>query len=200
MGDPEWAQLDMFDDMVVRGQNKDLIYSLVGDWAMQRGKMEIMDCAQAEGAPVTAVLTVEEAAELAGLPPREAVERAHGAVVEDVDGNRLLDFASGYYQRELGELALAVLPAVVLFVIWDLYAIGAGHWYFDARRMLGVVFAGGLPLEELLFFLVIPVAGILTLEAVRSATGWRVGDEPPGDPAGGTGQPGDPARGPGQSA
>lgn len=102
--------------------------------------------------------------------------------------------------RRWRRLALAVLPAVVLFVIWDLYAIGAGHWYFDARRMLGVVFAGGLPLEELLFFLVIPVAGILTLEAVRSATGWRVGDEPPGDPARGKGPPGDPARGPGQSA
>jgi len=70
MGDPEWAQLDMFDDMVVRGQNKDLIYSLVGDWAMQRGKMEIMDCAQAEGAPVTAVLTIEEAAKLDHLRER----------------------------------------------------------------------------------------------------------------------------------
>ena len=85
--------------------------------------------------------------------------------------------------RRWRRLALAVLPAVVLFVIWDLYAIGAGHWYFDARRMPRVVFAGGPPLEELLFFLVIPVAAILTLEAVRSATGWRVGDEPAGDPA-----------------
>jgi benzylsuccinate CoA-transferase BbsF subunit len=70
MGDPEWAQLDMFDDMVVRGQNKDLIYTLVGEWAMQRGKMEIMACCQAEGAPVTAVLTVGEAAELEHLRER----------------------------------------------------------------------------------------------------------------------------------
>lgn len=70
MGDPEWAQLDMFDDMVVRGQNKDLIYSLIGEWAMQHGKMEIMDRAQSEGAPVTAVLTVEEAAALDHLRER----------------------------------------------------------------------------------------------------------------------------------
>jgi benzylsuccinate CoA-transferase BbsF subunit len=70
MGSPEWAQLDMFDDMVVRGQNKDLIYTLVGEWTMERGKMEIMECCQAEGAPVTAVLTIEEAAELDHLVER----------------------------------------------------------------------------------------------------------------------------------
>ncbi len=70
MGDPEWAQLDMFDDKEVRGQNKDLIYELVGEWAMQRGKLEIMECAQAEGAPVTAVLTIEEAAALPHLAER----------------------------------------------------------------------------------------------------------------------------------
>lgn len=63
MGNPEWAQLEMFDDMLVRGENKDLIYSLIGEWAMQHGKVEIMDRCQAVGAPVTAVFTVEEAAE-----------------------------------------------------------------------------------------------------------------------------------------
>ena len=63
MGDPEWAQLDMFDDLQVRGQNKDLIYPLVQEWTMQYGKFEIMERCQAEGAPVTAIFTVEEAAE-----------------------------------------------------------------------------------------------------------------------------------------
>lgn len=70
MGNPEWAQLEMFDEKEVRGQNKDLIYTLVGEWAMQRGKLEIMECCQAEGAPVTAVLTIEEAAELEHLHER----------------------------------------------------------------------------------------------------------------------------------
>jgi hypothetical protein len=31
--------------------------------------------------------------------------------------------------------------------------------------------------EEVLFFVVVPTAGLLTLEAVRSATGWSAGDE-----------------------
>lgn len=73
MGDPEWAQLDMFDDMVTRGQNKDLIYTLVQEWTMQHDKLEIMECCQAEGAPVTAVLTVEEAAQLEHLREREYI-------------------------------------------------------------------------------------------------------------------------------
>ena len=38
---------------------------------------------------------------------------------------------------------------------------------------------GGLPLEEGLFFLAVPVCSILTLEAVRAVRGWRVGDEGP---------------------
>ena len=38
---------------------------------------------------------------------------------------------------------------------------------------------GRLPLEELLFFLVIPVCAVLTLEAVRTQRpDWLVGDEP----------------------
>lgn len=60
MGSPEWALLDMFDEKTVRGQNKDLIYPLVEEWTMQRDKMDIMDICQAEGAPVTAVFTIDE--------------------------------------------------------------------------------------------------------------------------------------------
>ncbi len=60
MGSPEWALRDMFDEKTVRGQNKDLIYPLVEEWTMQRDKMDIMDICQAEGAPVTAVFTIDE--------------------------------------------------------------------------------------------------------------------------------------------
>ncbi len=41
-----------------------------------------------------------------------------------------------------------------------------------------MVLPGGLPVEEVLFFLVVPVAAVLTLEAVRTVRGWPVGDEP----------------------
>ena len=58
----------------------------------------------------------------------------------------------------------------------DAYAIANGHWYFDTDMITGIYLPGNIPLDELLFFLVIPLASILTLEAVRSVKGWPVGD------------------------
>jgi lycopene cyclase domain-containing protein len=78
--------------------------------------------------------------------------------------------------RRWRRLLATVLPTLVLFLLWDGYAVAAGHWAFDPARVLGL-FVAGVPLEEVLFFVVVPVAAVLTLEAVRSATGWRVGDE-----------------------
>jgi lycopene cyclase domain-containing protein len=77
-------------------------------------------------------------------------------------------------------LLLALLPVVALFVVWDLYAIANGHWWFDEEQTTGVLLPGGVPVEELLFFVVVPLAALLTLEAVRSVKRWEVGDEPEG--------------------
>lgn len=76
-------------------------------------------------------------------------------------------------------LLLTLAPVVVVFVCWDLYAIARGHWSFDPAQTVGLVLPGGLIVEELLFFLVVPVAAVLTLEAVRAVRGWPVGDEGP---------------------
>ena len=83
-------------------------------------------------------------------------------------------------------LLAAVLPVAALFICWDVYAISEGHWTFDPARISGVMLPGGLPLDEVLFFLIIPTAAVLTLEAVRSARRWQVGDEPAEEIVGGT--------------
>lgn len=70
MGSPEWADIEMFDDMFVRGENRDIIRPLTEAWTMQHGKFEIMETCQAEGAPVTAIFTIEEAVEQAHLRER----------------------------------------------------------------------------------------------------------------------------------
>jgi lycopene cyclase domain-containing protein len=74
-------------------------------------------------------------------------------------------------------LLLTLLPVVPVFVAWDVYAVAAGHWDFDPAQTTGVLLPGEVPLEELLFFLVVPVCAVMTLEAVRVVRGWRVGDE-----------------------
>jgi len=76
-------------------------------------------------------------------------------------------------------LIVALLPAVLVFGGWDVAAIAAGWWHYDKRYLVGVTLPGRLPLEELLFFVVIPLCGVLTLEAVRSRKPqWTIGDEP----------------------
>ena len=70
---------------------------------------------------------------------------------------------------------LAVLPEFVLFVAWVLYAIGQGHWDYDGDQILGVRLPGGIPVEEVLFFLVVPLCAVLAFEAVRRVTGWDPG-------------------------
>lgn len=72
-------------------------------------------------------------------------------------------------------LLVALLPEFVVFVVWVLYAIAAGHWHYSARLTLGVRLPGGIPVEEVLFFLVVPVCSVLALEAVRKMTGWDAG-------------------------
>jgi lycopene cyclase domain-containing protein len=80
----------------------------------------------------------------------------------------------GVYAR-WRRLLLAVVPEFVVFVGWTLYAIARGHWHYDAAQTLGLRFPGGLPVEEVLFFLVVPLCAVLTLEAVRRVTGWDPG-------------------------
>ncbi len=80
--------------------------------------------------------------------------------------------------RRWRRLLLTLLPVAAVFVAWDLAAIAAGHWTFDPEQVTGVTLPGGLPVEELLFFLVVPVCAVLGFEAVRAVLGWRAGDEP----------------------
>jgi lycopene cyclase domain-containing protein len=80
--------------------------------------------------------------------------------------------------RRIKRVVLSILPAALLFLIWDAYAINSGHWYFDESQILGIFGPFGIPLEEFLFFLFVPLAALLTIEAVRKVKKhWLVGDE-----------------------
>lgn len=70
--------------------------------------------------------------------------------------------------RQPRRLLLTALLAGTPFLVWDLYATHTGHWWFDADQTLPPRVAG-LPLEEVAFFVVIPVVSVLTFEAVKVA-------------------------------
>lgn len=70
-------------------------------------------------------------------------------------------------------LGLTLLIAATPFVCWDLWAVSRDHWSFDADQTLGVRAPGGLPLEEVAFFVVIPLAIVFSYEAVAAVRRTR---------------------------
>ncbi len=74
-------------------------------------------------------------------------------------------FGDGVYRRPR-RLLRALLPVVAVFLVWDALAVAAGVWWYNPLYITGVVAPGDLPLEEILFFVVIPVCGLLTYNAV----------------------------------
>lgn len=68
--------------------------------------------------------------------------------------------------RQPGRLLITIVAAGSPFLLWDLWATRAGHWWFDAAQTLPWRLAQ-LPLEEIAFFVVIPVVSVLTYEGVR---------------------------------
>jgi lycopene cyclase domain-containing protein len=71
------------------------------------------------------------------------------------------------YRRWL-RLVFVLIPVVFLFAMWDAYAIANNHWYFDLDQITGYYIGLDIPLDEILFFIVIPICSILTFEAVRA--------------------------------
>jgi lycopene cyclase domain-containing protein len=69
--------------------------------------------------------------------------------------------------KRIKRVILAVAPISFLFIAWDAYAIRSGHWRFDGDQILGIFGPFGIPLEEYLFFIIVPIAAIMTIEAVR---------------------------------
>ncbi|MFD4251539.1 MULTISPECIES: lycopene cyclase domain-containing protein [Amycolatopsis] len=82
-----------------------------------------------------------------------------------------LEFLGARVYRRPVALARAVLPVALVFLVWDAIAIAAGVWWYNPEYVTGVRLPFAVPLEELLFFLVIPVCGVLTYGCVQAMLG-----------------------------
>jgi lycopene cyclase domain-containing protein len=52
-------------------------------------------------------------------------------------------------------------------MVWDAIAIARDHWTFSPRYTTGWTVPFDVPVEELAFFLVIPICALLSYESVR---------------------------------
>lgn len=78
--------------------------------------------------------------------------------------------------RQPKRLLRAMTPVVSVFLIWDAIAISLHIWSYNPKYVSGID-VPFMPLEELLFFIIIPLCGLLTYNAVSTILGmlseWR---------------------------
>jgi lycopene cyclase domain-containing protein len=69
--------------------------------------------------------------------------------------------------RQWRRLILTLIPVTVIFSIFDYASISWGWWHYSRRYTTGLDLLGRLPIEEIAFFVVIPICGLLTYGAVQ---------------------------------
>jgi lycopene cyclase domain-containing protein len=79
-------------------------------------------------------------------------------------------FGARVWRRPRRLVGVLVAP-VVIFCAWDVAAIAHHQWHYAARYVTGVDLPGSLPIEEVVFFVVVPVCALLTFEVVSRMLG-----------------------------
>ena len=82
--------------------------------------------------------------------------------------HRAAGILRGRIYRRPRRLLNAVLPVAVVFLAWDAVAIAAGVWKYNGDYITGIELPFRVPMEEALFFVVIPVCALLTYNAVTT--------------------------------
>jgi lycopene cyclase domain-containing protein len=73
---------------------------------------------------------------------------------------------------KLQQFLLVDALIMVLYLSWDVWAVSKKSWYFDSTQIIGLQLFGRLPIEEVLFFVIVPLTGVLTYLALLKLTGW----------------------------
>jgi len=50
---------------------------------------------------------------------------------------------------------------LVIYLIWDYWAIKKENWSFDSEQILGFYLFGIVPIEEVLFFIIVPLMTVI---------------------------------------
>ena len=55
---------------------------------------------------------------------------------------------------------------LAIYLVWDFWAVSKGSWYFDPEQVIGLYIFSRLPIEEILFFIIVPLMVVLTYLAL----------------------------------
>ena len=76
-----------------------------------------------------------------------------------------LVFRANVYRRP-GLLARTLALPLAAFLGWDAIAIAGAQWSFSPRFVTGWRVPFSIPIEEIVFFVVVPICTLLTFEVV----------------------------------
>ncbi|KJE77801.1 lycopene cyclase domain-containing protein [Ferrimicrobium acidiphilum] len=69
--------------------------------------------------------------------------------------------------RQPRRLAPTIAIVAITFSLFDAFSIHQRLWTYASQFTTGIRLAGVLPIEEVAFFIVIPICALLTFETVR---------------------------------
>jgi lycopene cyclase domain-containing protein len=83
----------------------------------------------------------------------------------------IVPFALSFYPplkfyRNIKALLISIGSILIIFGGWDVFATYRGHWWFDDAGVYPIRLLN-LPIEEILFFIVIPFCCIFTWEVIK---------------------------------
>lgn len=79
--------------------------------------------------------------------------------------------------RRPRRLLAALLPTAAIFIAWDVIAVARHHWGFNPKYTTGWDVLPDFPVDEVMFFVAVPICALLTLEAVRNVLAWFARDD-----------------------
>ena len=71
-----------------------------------------------------------------------------------------------HFYKKWKHLLLAVLLPALIYIAWDIYFVHQGVWSFNPEKITGFKIAN-LPVEEVLFFLIVPFCCVFIYECIR---------------------------------
>ena len=72
----------------------------------------------------------------------------------------------GFYKKWKYAFPAMVIPAL-LYIAWDIYFTEKGVWHFNEQYITGIKISN-LPVEEVLFFFIVPYCCVFIYECIRS--------------------------------
>jgi hypothetical protein len=77
------------------------------------------------------------------------------------------------FSKKVKQFIVMDAVIVVIYLAWDIWAVVKKSWYFDSHQIIGLNLFSRLPIEEILFFVIVPLMGVLTYLALLKITGWE---------------------------